>query len=137
MIGVVKYSEEFHTATSHKWLGIELQFDMDTTAPLEAFEKAEKAIKEYMSKSIQSAEVPRPDVQVEKSVQVGDLYNQIASCDNIEMLNTYKRRMELLKRDDLKAIWEIKRQEIMINSGNLINEMNKLTPEVEKVRGFK
>jgi hypothetical protein len=135
MLGVVKYSEEFHTATSHKWLGMELQFDMSSSDPLEVFAKAEKTVKDYMAKSAQSAEVPSPDVQVEKTDRVGDLYNQIRTCTDLTVLDSYKKLIQLLKRPDLMEIYELRRKQIIKKEEqDLIDRADEL---IQKEKGLK
>jgi len=116
MVGTVKYTEEFFNPLTgkKKWIGIELPFDMTHKSPAEMFLQAEAAVKEYASNSpdLKDESVAAP-VQVEKKEDPVGIYHQIVSCTDITVLDTFKRLIELLKNDDLMAVYNMRRKELI------------------------
>ena len=117
MVGTVKYTQEFvDQYGNRRWIGVELQYDMNMRTPAEMFLEAEAAVKahgNYYLEPTKTEQAPIPTVQVNKTTGAVDLYHQMSECNTLEEIDSFKRLVDLSHNENLLAAFKIKRKAIV------------------------
>lgn len=145
MKGVLKYSAEFKAAES-RWFGMELEIDATNDNILAKF----KEVVDYVHAAAAKSGAPVLENTVfekDDSGPTGDLENDILSCNDLPNIDAYRLLVNTKQYEHLKPMWQKRRAEIVgkesqglidaanaLCGNNIIQELNKLTPELEKVR---
>ena len=124
--GTIKYSAEFKTLDGNRWLGIEMEYDMNTDNPIEVFNKAEDTINTFArsrglliditpqyppSGWLPSINQPLREIQVEKDdKEVGDPIKEILSAPDLKELETY--RWQINKNPELERAYILRYDEL-------------------------
>jgi len=138
--GTIKYSREIKNIAGNVWLGIENEYDMNSEDPKAVFKKAEEAVNEF---AIQSGLIlqfnndsipqatPIAEIQVEKKsedIRIGVIVQDIMSCNDLIVLDSYKLMVMQPGKDILKGAYEERRRQIIeMETKDIFDRTNKLT----------
>lgn len=136
--GTVKFSKEFITPIGLKeWIGIELQYDMETECAQDVITNAREIITGWHKSSnpgIPDTSIPTgppPIIQVQQQeIRIGILVEDIMSCKELAVLDSY--RLMVRGSEELTAAYNKRRSEIVGTEVNeLIRRADELTPKTK------